>query len=367
LANIVQTWIDLVAYSHSKNKSTAYQYKIHLDQFCKFIGKTPEQIIMEYQNTNDERQLRRIYASYLKAFIAKSAGQGLTTNTINSIVTPVKSFFKYNDLSIAFIPKSSGRVVYHNRDIARDEVRQILGASKPRDKAFFSMMAQSGLRPDTLCKLQLRDLEPDFSNNVVPCKINIPEEKAKGQYRPYFTFIGEESVKYLKAYLNGERPGVTSDDFLFTAYGLKKAASPKTLSVTFATLIRQLQASKVLDYRRSAKGKPSELRLYTLRKFFRKYARPAGWEFVQFWMGHIVHAGVDENYRPDDAEFHRALYREKAMPGLQFEKAAVDETEKIIAEQNKRIDSLQHELNVMKKFMRGEELSKDELRDIETT
>lgn len=363
--DIVQTWIDLVAYSHSNSKSTAYQYKHNLAQFCEFMGKTPEQIKMEYQKSKDERHLRRMYAEGLRTFIAHLKGKGLAYNTINSIIMPVKSFFKYNDLGLAFIPIARSKVMFHNRDITREEVRQILGASKPRDKAFFCMMAQTGLRPDTLCKLQLRDIEPDYSKGVIPCKVEVPEEKAKGQYRAYFTFMGEESIKYLKAYLNGKRPGIAADDFLFTAYGLKKAANPKTMSIMFATTIRQLQASKVLQYRRSLKGKPSELRLYTLRKFFRKYARDAGFEIVQFWMGHIVKMGVDENYRPDDPEHHRALYKDKAMDHLRLETPAIDETGKVIAQQNKRIEVLESELNLLKKFMRGEELTDEELRSIE--
>lgn len=363
---IIQTWLGNVVLAHSNNKSTPYQYKKSLQRFCEYVGKTPQKIVREYEASKDERNLKRAYAHSIMDFQAHLSGKGYANNTIIAIIIAVRSFFKYNDLSLGHIISVRSRTMYHNRDITREEVRQILGASKPRDRAFFCMMVQTGLRPDTLCKLQMRDIEPDFSNCVVPCKVDVPEEKAKGQYRGYFTFMGEESIKYLKSYFQGERPGIGLDDLLFTAYGGRKPASPKTMSLTFAKILRTLQVNNVLQYRRSTNRKPSELRLYTLRKFFRKYARGAGFEFMEFWMGHIVKEGVDDSYRPSDVEYHRKLYKDKAMPSLRIETPALDETEKIIAEQSESIKQLNEKIaRLEKKYRLVEEFYKRELTDEE--
>lgn len=339
--DIVEAWINNVAYSHSKSKNTPYQYRLAFKMFCDFIGKTPESILAEGESMGD-RQFRRTYAQYLRAFIGELSNREFASGTITTRIGSIMSFFKYNDLPLAFVPMSKSKITFHNRDITREETQAILAICGPRDKAFFCTMAQTGLRPETLCNLKLKHVEPDFSKGIIPCKITIPQELAKGQYRAYFTFMGEESVKYLKSYF-ATRPGIGMEDYLFTLHGTNKQANGKSLSKIFAERLRKLREKGSIDYELRV-GKPSELRLYTLRKFFRKYANQAGFEYVQFWMGHIVHTGDEENYRPLDPEFHRQLYREKAMPFLRFESATPSEFEKAMKEKDQKIEQLQGSL-----------------------
>ena len=113
--------------------------------------------------------------------------------------------------------------------------------------------------------------------------------------------------------------------------------------------------------------KPHDIRLYNLRKFFRKYANQAGFEFVQFWMGHTVNAGQDDHYRPRDVEFHRELYAEKAMPHLRLETATPTETDKAITtleEENRelknQIERLETIMQKMYQKVFHEEIVKEE-------
>ena len=191
-------------------------YTYYLEKFCNFINKPVEAILKDY-NTIDEREFKRMYAQYLKALISSQC-ETCTPKTIDNSVTAVKSFFKYNDLPLGFVPISKSRAVYMNRDITREEIVKIIDESRPREKAFFAMMAQSGLRPVTLCKLLKKDIEPDFSNNVIPCKLVIPQEIAKGNYGKYITFIGKEAVDYLHLYFESERPNISNDDLVFASY-----------------------------------------------------------------------------------------------------------------------------------------------------
>ncbi|MCW4051806.1 MAG: tyrosine-type recombinase/integrase, partial [Candidatus Bathyarchaeota archaeon] len=139
-------------------------------------------------------------------------------NTISSRVAMVKSFFKYNDLPLAYVPIAKPRVLYHNRDITHEEINLILGASRPRERAFFALMAQSGLRPNTICLLRFKDIKEDFTQKRIPCKIDVPQEIAKGKYHAYFTFIGEEAVNHLHSYL-AIRPQIRDDDYIFVKQG----------------------------------------------------------------------------------------------------------------------------------------------------
>jgi integrase len=360
--DVVQAWIDNVAYSHSKSEETASEYRRQLSVFCDFIGKTPQQVLDDYEGMRD-RDFRRKYAQYVRALISKQLREGYAPCSIRNQATVVKSFFKYNDLPLGHIPLAQSRIVYHNRDIAKEEVQAILGASRPRDKAFYTMIGQGGLRPDILCSLRLKHIEPEFSKGVVPCKIEIPEEIAKGEFGAFFTFMGEESVGYLKAYL-ATRPGMDPEDYLFTAHGTDKRANPKSMSTIFGRTIKKLKQKGIIDFAEPPHGKPAEVRLYNLRKYFRNHARQAGVEYVNFWMGHKANYKAphipesDEHYfSREDVEFHRKLYAEKAMPFLRLETATPSETEKTIMElrrglgqRDRVIDELRKEIANLRKM-----------------
>ncbi len=277
-------------------------------------------------------------------------------------------FSENNNLPLGFVPIGQNCIVYHNRDITRQEVSEILRISSPRDRAFFAVLAQSGLRPYTICKLKIKHLEPDLSNDTVPLKIEVPKEIAKGKYRGHITFIAEESVQYLKDYLK-TRGNLTSESWVFTKYGTEEQSSPKAFSHKFRKAARKLREKGIFKFEVRKNGKPSELRLYSLRKFFRKHAGQAGFENVQFWMGHVVQAGQEEHYRPRDVEFHRKLYAEKAMSFLRLEQPTPTETEKVIedlraqlAERNGTVRELQGRIQLTEqKLAELEKLIKEAL------
>jgi site-specific recombinase XerC len=327
--NPVEAWINNVSASHSDSIRTRQGYLLVFKRFCEFISKSPKQIFHEFEATTD-RKFRRQYAEYVRAFIASEQRRGIAPSTISSRVGIIKSFFKYNDLPLGFVPTVKARILYRNRDITHKEVKLILGASRPRERAFYAIMAQSGLRPDTICNLKYKHIKEDLENDRIPCKIEIPQEIAKGKYHSYFTFIGEEAVKYLRSYLI-IRSEIKDEEYLFVKEGTESArVNPKSFSKFFAQTVQKLNEKGLMKLNQKKSNKPHDIRLYNLRKWFRKYANQAGFEFVQFWMGHTVKAGQDEHYRPPDLEYYRKIYAEKAMPFLRLETATPTEAEKAI-------------------------------------
>jgi len=321
---LVDNWLSLVAYSHSQSKATEQQYKRVWGRFTTFINKTAEEIMAEYE-TSDDRTFKRKYAQYIRAWIAELTREHLAITSIKVMVGAVQSFFKYNDLPLGLVPQAMGGIVYHNRDITKEEIVQIMAVCKIREKAFFAVMAQSGLRPHTIKQLKMKDLE---SFDKVPCKIEVPKEITKGKYGSYVTFIGFDAIKYLKQYL-ATRTNLTSDSLVFCAHDdPAKPVNVKDVSRAFRMAARKLKKSGAIDFE-VREGKPSELRFYTLRKFFRKQAHQIGFENVSYMMGHTVR-GSDANYKPQDPEFYRGLYAEKAMPFLRLETSNPLETEKAI-------------------------------------
>ena len=161
----VEIWINNVCVSHSNNNRTREGYLLIFKHFCGFICKSPNQIMQEYEATTD-REFKRQYAKIIRKFIASQHRDGFVPGTISSRVGTIMSFFKYNDLPLGFIPAVKHRTTYHNRDLTHEEIRLILDASRPRERAFFAIMAQSGLRPHTICNLKYENLKEDFEKNV---------------------------------------------------------------------------------------------------------------------------------------------------------------------------------------------------------
>jgi len=308
---------------------------------------------MKEYNVSTDREFKRDYAQYVRAYISALQKREMAPSSISTKIGIIRSFFKYNDLPLGFVPTVKPRVLYHNRDITHEEVSLILDSSRPRERAFFAIMAQSGLRPFTICNLKYENIKEDLENNIIPCKIEIPQEIAKGKYHSYFTFIGDEAVKYLRSYLV-IRPKIKDEDYLFLSdYGHKNASS-KSISKFFGQTVKKLHEKELMNLKQKKETKPHDVRLYNLRKFFRKYANQAGFEFVQFWMGHTVKAGLDDHYRPTDEEFHRKLYAEKAMPHLRIETATPTETDKSInslQEENRKLKDKIEKIETMMEKM----------------
>jgi hypothetical protein len=56
---------------------------------------------------------------------------------------------------------------------------EILKIASPRDRAFFTIIAQSGLRPSTVASLKLKDIEGILTGDTpVPCLIRVRQKYA---------------------------------------------------------------------------------------------------------------------------------------------------------------------------------------------
>ena len=386
--NVLENWLSSVSCSHSQSKETEGLYRRSIKNFFTFIDRTPENIEREY-NASTDRAFKRKYAKYVRAFVAEMQKRGYSPKTISVTIGIIKSFFKHSDLPLGFIPSGSNLISFHNRDIDKDEIVEILKLANVRDRAFFIVMAQSGLRPQTITNLKIKDVEGITETETpTPSKIRVRQENTKGAYQEYFSFIGPEAVEALKDYLKTKTGELTPESYIFTKFGHEdKPVSAGVLSHIFGNIALKLRKKGILDFEtktRKIKGSKrsefsiSELRLYGLRKWFRKNAGFAGVDFVSFWMGHSL--GVDEHYFSRDPEHHRKIYQKKAMPHLRLETATPSETDKLMAElsqENKELKRQIAELNEkfavaglvreqMEKIAEGVKKWQEEKRELES-
>ena len=347
--DLVETWLNTVAFNSSGSKGTTKDYRFAFKRFCNFIERTPQQILAEYEGT-DDRTFKRRYAMYLRAFVQALQKERYAHGTIRKMAFAVKSFMKYNDLPMGFVPARNTRIEHHNRDMTKEEIIELLKISYPRDRAFYVVMAQSGLRPHTIANLKIEDVERILDDDTpVPCKITVRQDNTKGKFMEYFSFIGTEGVQHLKDYLK-TRSNLTSESWVFSKFAHEdQAVTGSTLTHMFKRSMRKLRAQGIIKYETDVKeidGRTitrSEIRLYCLRKWFRKGAGLAGQDFANFWMGHTSALGVDVHYISRDVDHHREIYREKAMPHLRLEVASPSETERIIRRQQEEIERLKKE------------------------
>lgn len=252
------------------------------------------------------------------------------------------------------MPASKRRGVFSNRDVEKSEIQAVIGVTEARERAFFAFMTQSGLRPEMICKLQFEDLEP---LDKIPCKVTVNIDKTKGEYCGYFSFIGGDTIKYLREYL-ATRKKTGPKDYVFMNTRETIPYDRTYPSRYFKNAAQKLRKAGSLEYKTKVEGKPSEVRLYTLRKYFRRMSQSAGSDFSNFWMGHSLAQSSDRHYFPGKGEGspskqvieeHRKIYSEKALPFLRLESSTPTETEQTIEKQAEEIKQLKESLALIQK------------------
>jgi len=112
----------------------------------------------------------------------------------------------------------------------------------------------------------------------------------------------------LKTYLRTRKVPVTPDSYLFCT-GKGDKLPKKHLSIKFWEAVNKL---KLVE--KKGDRKPRELRLYSLRKFFRMNASRAGYEYVYFWMGHTLEHNDESYFGPQRVEQIRQIYKTWLCP-----------------------------------------------------
>jgi integrase len=346
----VEMWLDSVDRSHSNSRHTRIGYLQLFVEFLSYVGTTAEQILNDY-DVMDEKQFKRKYTPIINSYVASKAKANYAPSSQLKALSAVKSFFKYNSLPLNFIPTVNPMVVFHNRDITKEEIEEIVRNSQPREKAFYALMVQSGLRPNEICNLKVEDFEQLLSGNTpIPCLIQIRQEATKGKYSSYFSFAGKEAIDYIKEYFKRDNRTVTLESYVFTKDDGESQTDTDLISHLFRRTVTRLKKEHKLNFKNkeSEIANRNELRLYNLRKYFRNHAGQAGQDYVNFWMGHSL--GVDGHYfSGTDTEMHRNKYIEKAMPNLRIEEKAPGENEQVIITLQKELKSQRVENEALRK------------------
>jgi hypothetical protein len=186
--------------------------------------------------------------------------------------------------------------------IERNLIIKITRRVPIREKAFFTIMRQTGLKPKTITRLKIKNLEP---STTIPRRIDIKQ----GTTRKPPHFIGEEANKYITQYL-ATRKNPTPERLLFsTQNNPNKEISTKNVSRAFRIALEEIEKEKKDRYQPiSANIEQSRKRKFTL------------FSLTEFYRENAKHYKTElENNPNENDEYYRKLYKEKAMPFLEIE------------------------------------------------
>ena len=298
-------------------KSDNTRYREHIQRFLDFCNCTLEDIAEEWDSVGtyaQEKRFKKKWNRKVKDFRAfLNTDSSIVEGTRETYMVPVASFFKKYLDSPVKVKVNHPPVTYHNRDIKREEIDVIIkNTPHIRDASFYSFMKDSGLRPCVLKQLQYEDMKEDWQNNVVPCKINVPQHKNKGQYKKHYTFIGQETVELLRAYWDlrfGINVNPKDNDLVFSQSKTENVPiSPDSESSIFGRIVVKLNIVEREENKESLKfGKPRPVRLYNLRKFFRNNLGIDSTD-IHFFMGHMLDKNDEHYFSAQNIEKFRAKY-----------------------------------------------------------
>lgn len=310
----VEDWLSAKAESPKTRKGYSFCW-FHFKEFCSSRGKNADKLVEDYRQAKYQgevlkeqwieewQDLVRTFPAWLKPRYASL--------TQKLFLTVVKSYMKFWKIPVDVDLPKHACVTFHNRDLKKAELKQILTFASPRDRVIWGVMAESGMRADTAVNLQYWQIKEDFEAEKVPMKLLLPSSVLKDHVGDRWTFIGEDGFRELSEYLKKRLP-LENDAYVFLSEKAGKVKgeqfSPASLSVKFNDLVQRIGIDKSRGKREEGKApKLKEIRLHGLRKYFRNNMK-ADSSYIAFWMGHSL--GTDAHYISRDIEEHRKRYAE---------------------------------------------------------
>lgn len=276
---------------------TGDTYLRTLGLYCKLNKITPWQIL-------EDARTGKLRSDFIK-FVEDRGKEGKAGSYVARFKRVLNSWVSHNgldaNLRLIWVPgENISPTLTEERPPSKDEIDSMLRNATVRGRAVISLLAFSGLRPESLGNydgsdaLRLKDLEGlkikqkgvEFS--TVPAVLRVRQSKVQLSKKghPYFTFVPEQTLKYLKDYfkqriLNGEVLAPDSPVIRADSRG-----SNTRKSGILATLFLER------DVRSAIKKSGLKFRPYVLRVYFSSAMdvceanNLVSHNWREFWFGH---------------------------------------------------------------------------------
>lgn len=326
----ISRWFDNL---RAKSYLTATVYLRGLGYYCELTGLTPYEIL-------DDAKSGKLRNDFMD-FVRKMEREGKAGSYIARYKKVLRSWLGFNGMDFKF----GVNIAYENRAPRvegeripeKSELAKILRSGSLRARLAISLLAFSGLRPETLGNaegtdgLKISDFPEMRIDNgkvefdKVPTMVSVRYTLSKAK-NSYFTFLSQEGMTYLKEYLESV---MKEGDILTPETPLFKLDPQGRISHKF---IRTQLATR--DIRIAIKSAGYSWRPYVLRAYFATALDNAenkgliSHPWRMFFMGHKgdIEARYSTNKRlpPDMIEEMRAAYV-KASKFLETEEKGIKE------------------------------------------
>lgn len=277
------------AYRKSKSEKSKESYFNATYLFCKWLGKTPKEIIAAFKK--GDMDVYRV----LDYFVGYLSKQGSSPHTIKDYLTVIKRFLRVYDIEIINerlrekIDLHRAHVITQDRVPTQEKMKAILYSTDIRGKAIITMLASSGMRIGELVSLRIKDV--DFS--VRPTTIRLRAEITKDR-QARICFISDEATNFLKGYLNerinnpeayifqGRHQGINPEGKRYA----RGEWENKPMTYWNADIIFTIAVKKAGIHEKDEHGRDI-IHLHCLRKYFFTQMIPTvGREITEALMGH---------------------------------------------------------------------------------
>lgn len=286
-------WLTAIQTDKSGSKHTEREYCRGLKAFCDWIGKTPDQLIMERKAELKDSETEMNAENKLREFCAILENKKTVTRT--TIATkyhaPVKSFYSYNNVPLKLkTPKHTTR---EREPHTIEQIKALMKIGDVRERAFMMLLKDSGMSREDAVMLRYKDIKAEYETGAQVIHLKVVRQKESIEYD---TFIGKNAIESIKAYLEyrQNRGEKITDDTPLIATLNGQAVTPENVSAIFERLSH------------SAGFKTSPHRF---RKYFESHlALSAPSILVKYWLGHSL--GVEKAYFMPPLEKQREEYAE---------------------------------------------------------
>jgi integrase len=319
----------------AKSINTKIAYAIGVKYLTHFLNKTPTEIVKQYQ-TDVKQNMYDAFGKWEKIFddfnmyLKKqgSSNRGYSSSTVKLFHCGAKALINANvPRSVRLQAETPEAVSRTIKGVSFEELKTIYDMSDVRERAFITVLKDSGISAADALVLNVKDLQ-GFEKGEEWIHINMFRGKEQIEYE---TFLGPNAASALKAYFDlrkqkGET--ITPQSPIFASdHKPYERLDSNALKAVFKRITR---ATGVI------------VSTHRLRKFFETYMalvvrHPI---VLKYWMGHEIHKGSDIEARyiipPTREQFklYQEAYRNIDLTGATLEQkakeAAKEQVEKML-------------------------------------
>lgn len=291
----VKRWINGIQVDHTGSHHTTSYYLRWLKKFVDWIGKNPDQLIEErmQQLKSEDMTIKRKAEEELRRF-SIDLEEEYKRNTIRTIHSTVKSFYKYNYVPLQL--RTPKKIASHGlQPHTTEEIKSLHDVANLRDRAIVLCLAESGMSREDFIELTYGDIKQDYEANKDTIHLKVIRRKAQIVYE---TFFGKNATTSTRRYLEArKRKGEKFTDQT-TLWKSRKGKGGFQTPDSINWLLQRLGEKTGIT------SSP-----HRFRKFFEtNMGTKATSLLVKYWMGHSL--GVESSYFAPSVENQRKAYLE---------------------------------------------------------